>query len=79
MSIWALTAPTREVLENDGKGKTPPIWGEWAFWCRENFPAIKRAFGELGEKRHQVKSIDEVGFSFEEFKKEKERSEGKMI
>jgi cation diffusion facilitator CzcD-associated flavoprotein CzcO len=79
MSIWALKAPTREVLENDGKGKTPPIWGEWAFWCRENFPAIRRAFGELGEKRHQVKSIDEVGFSFEEFKKEKERSEGKMI
>jgi cation diffusion facilitator CzcD-associated flavoprotein CzcO len=79
MSNWAMSAPVKDGLENNGKGKTPPIWGEWAFWCRENFPAIRRAFGEFGEKRHQIKSIDEVGFSFEEFKKEKERGEGKMI
>jgi cation diffusion facilitator CzcD-associated flavoprotein CzcO len=79
MSRWALSAPPKEGLENDGKGKVPPIWGEWEFWCRENFPAIRRAFGELGEKRHQARSIEEVGFSFEEWKKEKAKSEGKMI
>jgi cation diffusion facilitator CzcD-associated flavoprotein CzcO len=79
MSNWALSAPPKEGLENDGKGKTPPVWGEWAFWCRENFPAIRRAFGELGEKRHRIKTIDEVGFSFEDFKKEKDRNDGKMI
>jgi cation diffusion facilitator CzcD-associated flavoprotein CzcO len=79
MSHWALSAPPKEGLENDGKGKIPPIWGEWEFWCRENFPAIRRAFGEFGEKRHQIKSVEEVGFSFEDFKKEKAKSEGKMI
>jgi cation diffusion facilitator CzcD-associated flavoprotein CzcO len=79
MGNWAMSALPKDGLENDRKGKTPPVWGEWAFWCRENFPAIRRAFGEFGEKRHQIKSIHEVGFSFEEFKKEKERDEGKMI
>jgi hypothetical protein len=79
MSRWALSAPPKEGLENDGKGKVPPIWGEWEFWCRENFPAIRRAFGELGEKRHQARSIEEVGFSFEEWKKEKAKGEGKLI
>jgi cation diffusion facilitator CzcD-associated flavoprotein CzcO len=79
MSHWAMSAPPKEGLENDGKGKAPPLWGEWEFWCRENFPAIRRAFGELGEKRHHTRSIEEVGFNFEEFKKEKDRSEGKMI
>jgi cation diffusion facilitator CzcD-associated flavoprotein CzcO len=79
MSQWSLNAPPKEGLENDGKGKIPPIWGEWEFWCRENFPAIRRAFGEFGEKRHQIKSVEEVGFSFEDFKKEKAKSEGKMI
>jgi cation diffusion facilitator CzcD-associated flavoprotein CzcO len=79
MSHWALSAPSKEGLDDDGKGKVPPIWGEWEYWCRENFPAIRRAFGEFGEKRHQIKSIEEVGFSFEDFKKEKERIEGEMI
>jgi cation diffusion facilitator CzcD-associated flavoprotein CzcO len=79
MSHWALSAPPKEGLDNDGRGKVPPIWGEWEFWCRENFPAIRRAFGEFGEKRHQIKSIEEVGFSFDEFKKEKERHEGEMV
>jgi cation diffusion facilitator CzcD-associated flavoprotein CzcO len=79
MSHWALSAPPKEGLENDGKGKIPPIWGEWEFWCRENFPVIRRAFGEFGEKRHRIKSVEEVGFSFEDFKKEKAKSEGKMI
>jgi cation diffusion facilitator CzcD-associated flavoprotein CzcO len=79
MSHWALSASTKKGLDNDGKGKVPPIWGEWEFWCRENFPAIRKAFGEFGEKRHDIRSIEEVGFSFEEFQKEKAQSEGKMI
>jgi hypothetical protein len=71
MSHWAWSAAPKEGLDNEGKGKVPPIWGEWEFWCRENFPAIRRAFGEFGEKRHQIRSVKEVGFSFEDFKKEK--------
>ncbi|KAH8731721.1 hypothetical protein GQ44DRAFT_735476 [Phaeosphaeriaceae sp. PMI808] len=69
MSHWALSAPQKEGLENDGKGKPPPIWREWEFWCRENFPAIRRAFGALGRKRHQVRSLEEVGFDFKEDKR----------
>jgi cation diffusion facilitator CzcD-associated flavoprotein CzcO len=79
MSRWALSAPPKEGLDNNGKGKVPPIWGEWEFWARENFPAIRRAFGEMGEKRYKVRGIGEVGFSFEEWKEEKAKGEGKMI
>jgi len=79
MSHWALSAPPKEGLENEGKGKVPPVWGEWEFWCRENFPAIRRAFTGLGEKRYEVRSLEEVGFSFEDWRKEKEKGEGKMI
>ena len=79
MSHWALSAPTKEGLEKEGKGKVPPVWGEWEFWCRENFPAIRRAFTGLGEKRYEVRSLEEVGFSFDDWRKEKEKGEGKMI
>ncbi|KAF2851956.1 flavin dependent monooxygenase-like protein [Plenodomus tracheiphilus IPT5] len=64
LSRWALSASPRQGLDNDGKGKIPPLWGEWDFWCRENFPAIRRAFGQLGDKRKTVTSIEEVGFDF---------------
>ncbi|KAF2022921.1 FAD/NAD(P)-binding domain-containing protein [Setomelanomma holmii] len=79
MSHWALSAPLKDGLANGGKGKVPPIWGEWEFWCRENFPAIRKAFGALGEKRHQVRSLEEVGFSYEGSKRETAKSEGKLI
>jgi cation diffusion facilitator CzcD-associated flavoprotein CzcO len=79
MSNWAIGAVPKEGLENDRKGKLPPVWGEWAFWCRENFPAIRRAFTALGEKRKGVRTLEELGFSFEEWKREKEREDRKMI
>ena len=77
MSRWALSAKRKEGLENDGRGKVPPIWGDWQFWCRENFPAIRRAFGNLGCDRFNVQSIEEVGFSYEEYLKKKEEEEMK--
>ncbi|KAH7079806.1 hypothetical protein FB567DRAFT_449580 [Paraphoma chrysanthemicola] len=79
MSYWALSATNRKGLENDGSGKLPPIWGEWEFWCRENFPAIRRAFGALGEKRHKVTTLEEVGFVYNEWKKEQAKEEGKTV
>jgi cation diffusion facilitator CzcD-associated flavoprotein CzcO len=79
MSNWALSAPPREGLENEGKGKSPPTWGEWEFWCRENFPKIRAAFGALGEKRFAVRTLEEVGFDFNEYLKEKASGEEKMI
>ncbi|RYF35856.1 MAG: hypothetical protein EOO38_28540, partial [Cytophagaceae bacterium] len=79
MSQWASSASKREGLENEGRGKLPPVWGEWEFWCRENFPAIRRAFGALGDKRHKVKTLEEVGSSYDKWKKDKAKAEGKMI
>ncbi|KAF2827082.1 FAD/NAD(P)-binding domain-containing protein [Ophiobolus disseminans] len=79
MSQRAMSASTKDGLENEGNGKLPPVWGEWEFWCRENFPAIRKAFTGLGEKRKEVRSLEELGFSFEEWKREKEREEGKLI
>lgn len=60
MSDWAMSAAPRDGLENDGKGKIPPRWGRWEFWCRENFPVIRGAFVAKGEERHKVRSIEEL-------------------
>jgi cation diffusion facilitator CzcD-associated flavoprotein CzcO len=79
LSKWALSAPRKENLDNDGQGMIPPVWGEWEFWCRENFPAIRQAFGKLGEKRFETRTLDEVGFSYEEYKKKKAQEDGKLI
>lgn len=70
MSRWALSAENKEGLENEGKGKIPPIWGEWQYWCRENFPKIRQAFGKMGEKRREIRDVKELGFDFEEYQKE---------
>ena len=67
-------------IESEGEtvGKEPPYWGEKEYWTRERFPAIKKAFQALGEDRHKVRSLVEVGFDFEEWKREKE-NEGKEL
>ncbi|KAH7135352.1 hypothetical protein B0J11DRAFT_556211 [Dendryphion nanum] len=79
MSTWALTAERKEGLDNEGKGKIPPVWGEWEFWCRENFPAIRAAFGKRGAERHGIRTLEEVGFNFEEHVRRKDKEEGKLI
>ncbi|KAH7329639.1 thiol-specific monooxygenase [Stachybotrys elegans] len=55
-------------LENDGAGKTPPYWGEEKAWTRERFPLIKLASRALGDKRHLVTSLEELGFDFKSYK-----------
>ncbi|KAF1924992.1 flavin-containing monooxygenase [Didymella exigua CBS 183.55] len=79
LSQWALSAPRKEGLENDGQGMIPPVWGECEFWCRENFPAIRQAFGRLGEKRFTTQTLEEVGFSYEEFRRKKAQEDGRLI
>ncbi|RAR00769.1 FAD/NAD(P)-binding domain-containing protein [Stemphylium lycopersici] len=69
MSAWA--------MEAGPEGKTPPVWGEWEFWCRERFPRIRAAFGALGEKRKHVRGLEELGFDFEGDMEEK-RKDGEM-
>ena len=46
---WAVSASLRDGLGNDGVGKLPRRWGHWEYWARENFPAIRKAFVQLGE------------------------------
>ena len=55
-------------VEAKGKGKIPPHWGEKERWMRERFPAIKKAFADRGADRHQVRSVEELGFNFEVWK-----------
>jgi len=66
MSAWAMAAEDKDGLESGGRGKVPPVWKEWEFKCREKFPEIRRAFGERGEERKQIKDIKELGFDFGE-------------
>jgi cation diffusion facilitator CzcD-associated flavoprotein CzcO len=62
---WAVSAPPRDGLEHDGRGKLAKRWGEWEYWARENFPAIRKAFVQRGEERKRVTSLKELGFNFE--------------
>ena len=52
-------------------GKEPPYWGEEEYWTRERFPAIKKAFQSFGDGRHSKRTLEDVGFSFEAWKKER--------
>ncbi|KAF2731870.1 FAD/NAD(P)-binding domain-containing protein [Polyplosphaeria fusca] len=79
LSKWASEATLREGLDNGGKGKTGPVWGEWEFWCRENFPAIRAAFGAQGNIRHSIKSLEELGFDYKEIVKRGGSGESKLI
>lgn len=73
MHQWAMSA-----THGESKGKKPPFWGEKEYWMREQFPAIKRAFQERGEDRQNVRTLEELGFDFEEFKRRKS-IEGKSL
>jgi cation diffusion facilitator CzcD-associated flavoprotein CzcO len=65
MYDWSMSAS-----DADTKGKRPPHWGEKQYWMREKFPEIKKAFQDLGEGRHQVRTLEELGFDFEKYRKE---------
>jgi hypothetical protein len=64
----SLSAKKVEGLENDGTGKIPPFWGADKAWTRERFPLIKVASRALGEKRHEVKTLEELGFDYNSWK-----------
>jgi len=66
-SLYELSsrAARRDGLENDGRGKRPPFWGEKEKWTRARFPLIKKASQALGSRRGEIKSLEELGFNFE--------------
>ena len=57
---WALSAP-----DNLHVGKIPPHWDEEERWLRGIMPQVKEASRQLGPRRHEVKTLAELGFHFE--------------
>ena len=47
--------------------RSPRKWDEKETWLRERFPAIKKAFADKGEERHKVKTVEELGFDYQEW------------
>ena len=69
---WAAGAETRPGLANNGNGKLPLRWGEKERWLRSHFPDIRKAFVSKGEARSRFRSVAELGFDFEAWKREQE-------
>jgi hypothetical protein len=66
LARWAESADG----EKDGVGKTPPRWGQKQEWIRMRIADMKKAFVERGEKRSEVKTLEEIGFDYEKWKEE---------
>lgn len=70
---WANEAERRPHLNNGGQGKIGTYWGEEQRWMRAHFPEIRRAFVQKGAQRSEVKTLEEVGFDFDQWKREQEQ------
>ena len=82
MAEWCDAADEEGKEDGDGssngaksvrKGKRAPRWGAREIWAREKFALIKKAFQDRGEARHHVRSIEELGFDYDEWLREQER------
>ena len=51
-------------------GKLPMRWSVKETWERERLPAIKRAFADKGRARHDIKTLQELGFDYDAWLKE---------
>jgi cation diffusion facilitator CzcD-associated flavoprotein CzcO len=69
---WAEKASPRPGLSNSGQGKLGTRWGERERWMRAHFPDIRRAFVQRGNERSKIKNLAELGFSFEEWKRQQD-------
>lgn len=50
-------------------GKTPPVWGDWERWIRSNIPAMKERFVKLGDARHGIRRVEELGQEWHHFQR----------
>ncbi|KIX08983.1 uncharacterized protein Z518_00061 [Rhinocladiella mackenziei CBS 650.93] len=66
---WAEMARKRDGLENDGVGRLGTRWDERQVWMRSRFPDIKAAYAPRGEARVNVRSMEELGFDFDAWRK----------
>ncbi|KAK5462910.1 monooxygenase [Exophiala xenobiotica] len=76
---WAKKARTREGLENEGVGRPGTRWDERQVWMRSRFPEIKAAYAKRGEDKVKVKTMEELGFDFEEWRKTAAEKDVKMF
>ena len=51
-------------------GKMGVRWNARDYWVRQQFPFIKQAFAARGEERHQVRTIEELGFDYDASRRE---------
>jgi len=72
LAEWAESASG----EDDGLGKAPPRWGQKQEWMRMRIADMKRAFIERGEKRKEVKTLEEIGFDYEKWKRKEGDGQG---
>ena len=66
MVEWAQRAED----EGAGRGKISAKWNERETWARGRFPAVKRKFVERGQARRDVRTMEELGFDYEEWVRE---------
>lgn len=70
MFDWCMQATRKEGLINSGLGKLPPKWGEKERWARQRIHELKRAVQAEGDCRHKVTALEDIGFDFEQGKKD---------
>lgn len=56
---WAMQA------RGEGRGKLPPKWSKKERWVRGKCAEILKAFKLQGEARHGIRTLEQLGFSFE--------------
>ncbi|KAJ5573779.1 uncharacterized protein N7459_008206 [Penicillium hispanicum] len=72
---WASKAQPQPGLSNKGNGKTGSYWGERERWMRALFPDIRGAFVQKGDRRSEIKTLSELGFDFDNWKKERHEAQ----
>lgn len=66
---WAASA-------SPGKGKElPHVWNEREYWYRKEMAAIKKAYANLRDEKHAIKSLEQLGFDYEKHRAEQELEE----
>lgn len=68
---WSLRATRKSGLDNDGQGKIPPVWGDKEQWVRKLTPTIKAASQALRNRRKDIQTLEELGFSYKKDTKSK--------
>ncbi|KAJ9622591.1 monooxygenase [Knufia peltigerae] len=76
---WAQEASKRDGLENEGVGRLGTRWDERQVWMRSKFPDIKAAYLKRGEAKVKVRTMEELGFDFEEWRKNAEEKDLAMF